>query len=239
MEIIVAGFSRTGLYSLQAALKKFGYRSYNFFEMMNKFPNGHLDMWNEFMEGKCDMDWKGLLSGYDVSTDLPMCIYWREQMDAFPDAKVILTTREPEAWWNSWKSAVDSQEGTVDKLVFLPRFRAADRIAENWDRNWFRIEPGQYVKEDAMVRFEEHNRGVIDGVPQDRLLIYNVQEGWDPLCKFLGFTTPNEPFPHENTGVKAIEKKMGQIIIRDLIRFAIPYIAGIVVIIVLLILLLK
>ena len=70
--------------------------------MMNNFKNGHLDMWNDFMEGKAEMDWQKLFAGYDVVYDLPLCIYWREMMEAFPEAKVILTTREPEGWWNSW-----------------------------------------------------------------------------------------------------------------------------------------
>jgi hypothetical protein len=238
MKIIVAGFSRTGIYSLQAALAKFGYRSYNFFAMMNNFKNGHLDMWNNFMEGKAQMDWQKLLAGYDAVTDLPMCIYWREMMDAFPDAKVILTTREPEGWWNSWMAAVESQEGTLDRLVFLPRFKAADRIAENWDRNWFRIEPGQYEREGAIARFNEHNEEVRTTVPPEQILEFNVREGWEPLANFLGVSVPKEPFPHENAGVKEIEKKMGQLVIQDLVKFALPYLAGIVVIIVVLILLL-
>ena len=237
MKIIVAGFSRTGIYSLQAALAKFGYRNYNFFEMMNNFKNGHLDMWNDFMEGKAKMDWQKLFAGYDAVSDLPMCIYWKEMMEAFPEAKVILTTREPEGWWNSWITAVESQEGTLDRLVFLPRFKVADSIAENWDRNWFRIEPSKYEKESAIARFNEHNEEVRSTVPAERLLEFNVREGWEPLTNFLGISVPNEPFPHENAGVKDIEKKMGQLVIQDLVKFALPYLAGIVVIIIALILL--
>ena len=101
MKIIVAGMSRTGLYSLQAALRKLGYRSYNFFEMISNYEKGHLEIWKNYLDGVGEMDWAALFDGYDVSADMPNLLYWREQLESFSDAKVILTTRDFDPWWNS------------------------------------------------------------------------------------------------------------------------------------------
>jgi hypothetical protein len=222
MKIIIAGVSRTGIYSLQAALEKFGFRSYNFFEMLNNFENGHLDMWNEFMEGKQEMDWEALYDGFDASSDMPSFIYWHEQMEAFPDAKVILTTRDLDAWWNSWISAVESQEGFIISMSYLPRFKAVRRIIDNWERNFFRIEPTKYVEEGAKARVKEHNEAVKAAVPPERLLVFNFKEGWDPLCEFLGVPVPDEPFPHENVGSAQIERQIAELVQEDMAKHGPP-----------------
>jgi hypothetical protein len=239
MKVIVAGFSRTGTMSTQVALEKLGYRTYHMFEAIKNQEKGHLDMWNAFMEGKNSMDWEKLFEGYDASTDLPACIYWREMMVAFPDAKVILTIRDAESWWKSYQSLVESQQGPVDHLLFLPRFKKLDRLVENIERVFFKIEPGQYVAEDAMKVFNEHNEAVKTTVPADRLLIFDVKDGWEPLCKFLGVPTPDEPFPHENIGTKLVEKTMGQIVIKDLVKFGLPYLVGTIIVVLIIIYLLR
>jgi hypothetical protein len=217
MKVIVAGFSRTGTMSTQVALDKLGYRTYHMFEAIKNQEKGHLDMWNAFMEGKNSMDWEKLFEGYDASTDLPACIYWREMMVAFPDAKVILTIRDAESWWKSYQSLVESQQGPVDHLLFLPRFKKLDRLVEN----------------------NEHNEAVKTTVPADRLLIFDVKDGWEPLCKFLGVPTPDEPFPHENIGTKLVEKTMGQIVIKDLVKFGLPYLVGTIIVVLIIIYLLR
>jgi hypothetical protein len=222
MKVIVAGFSRSGIHSMQAALEALGYRGYNFYEMMRNFEKGHMDMWNDFMEGKGKMDWNFIYDGYDASLDIPSCIYWREQMEAFPDARVILTVRDLDAWWNSWSNAVSSQEQSVISLGYLPRFAAVRRMVINWEKNFFRIEPGKYVAEDTKARIHEHNEAVKATVPPERLLVFNFQDGWEPLCKFLGFPVPDEPFPHEHAGVAAIEEAMGKMVMEDMQKYGPP-----------------
>lgn len=222
MKIIGAGFARTGTMSMYAALGILGYRAYHLFEALRNFEIGHMDMWNDFMEGKSEMDWHKLYEEYDASTDLPSCIYWREQMDAFPEAKVVLTKRDPEAWWNSYKALTDSQVGFVDSMLHLPRFAAMDRLAQNFDRIWFRIEPDHYERESAIARFIEHNQDVIATVPPERLLVYEVTQGWEPLCKFLEVSIPDEPFPHENAGVAQVEALMGELVQMDMQKYGPP-----------------
>ena len=81
MKVIGAGFSRTGTMSMQVALQILGFRTYHMFEAMRNMENGHMDAWNEYMEGKREMDWQKLFAEYDASTDLPACIYWKERED--------------------------------------------------------------------------------------------------------------------------------------------------------------
>jgi hypothetical protein len=103
---------------------------------------------------------------------------------------------------------VASQESKVDKLTFLPRFKAIDTLVHNIERKFFHIEPGQYIPEEAITRFNQHNEEVEATVPPERLLVFNVEEGWEPLCKFLGVPVPNEPFPHENAGTANVDQIM-------------------------------
>jgi hypothetical protein len=240
MDIIVAGISRTGTLSTQVALEKLGYRTYHMFEAIRNFEKGHLDTWSDLLEGGGEIDWHKLFDGYDASIDLPACIFWREMMDAFPNAKVILTTREAESWFKSYMSLVESQQGGVDKLKkILPRFAALDKLVVNMERYFFKIEPDQYEKDHIISIFNQYNQEVKSTVPSERLLVFSVTEGWEPLCRFLGKPVPPEPFPHENVGTKQVEKIMGQIVIKDLLKRFLPFLAGLVVIIVLLILLLR
>lgn len=238
MKVIVAGFSRTGTMSMQVALQRLGYKTYHMFEALGNFAKGHIDMWNNLMEGKGEMDWQRLFAGYDASTDLPSCIYWREMVEAFPDAKVVLTVRDPEAWWKSYMTLVQSQESGVDRLAFLPRFKALDRMVVNIERKFFDIEPGQYDQESGIEKFKQHNEDVKNTVPPERLLVFNVEDGWKPLCDFLGVEIPDEPFPHENIGTKQVEKIMGQIVMQDLFKFLLPYLAAVIVIVIIVVLIL-
>jgi hypothetical protein len=239
MKVIVAGFSRTGTMSMQVALQSLGYETYHMFEALGNFEKGHMDMWNDYMEGAGEMDWQGIFSGYDASTDLPACIHWREMIEAFPDAKVVLTFRDPEAWWNSYMSLVQSQESGVDRLSFLPRFKALDRLVINIEKIFFGIEPGQYDRTSGIERFNQHNEDVKNTVPPERLLVFNVEEGWAPLCKFLGVDTPDQPFPHENVGTQQVEKIMGQLVIKDMLKFVLPYLVAVVAVIIIILLILR
>jgi hypothetical protein len=222
MKIIGAGFSRTGNYSLKVALEKLGYRVYNFFDMLENYENGHLEMWNDFMEGRREMDWQALYEGFDISSDIPSCIYWREQMEAFPDARVILTVRNLEEWWNRWSSVVKSQEQNIINLTHIPRFAAMRRLVKNWERVFFGIEPGRYTAEESMARIRQHNQEVRETVPAKRLLVFHVREGWAPLCQFLGVPVPDEPYPPEDAGTARIEQAIAAIVQKDIQKYGPP-----------------
>lgn len=230
MELIGAGFSRTGTMSLKVALRKLGYRSYHMEEAVVNYEKGHLDMWNAYMEGRSDMDWHTLLAGYDATADLPAAFYYRELMEVFPEARVILTVRDPEAWWESVEKLVDVHDTLVGRLTFLPRFREFQRLFGNIQRAMC---DGLFGRECAIASFNQHIEEVKATVPPDRLLVISVAEGWEPLCEFLDVPVPDEPFPHENVGVKTAEKLMQRMLVNDLIKMAWPVAVVAVVVIVL------
>lgn len=236
MKIIGAGYSRTGTMSMKSALAKLGYRSYHMEEAVMNFERGDLDNWNAYMEGRSDMDWQKLFADYDATADLPAALYYREQMAAFPDAKVILTVRDPEAWWQSTAKLVNLHNTLVEPIKFIPRFGAFQRLFRNCERA---VAGGSFDHDHVVARFNAHNAEVKATVPPERLLVFEVKDGWEPLCKFLGAPVPNEPFPHENTGIATVDKMMKRLLLTDLIKLAWPWLVGLAVVIVVLILLLN
>lgn len=237
MKIIGAGYSRTGTMSMKSALAKLGYRSYHMEEAVMNFEKGDLEKWNAFMEGRSDMDWRKLLADYDATADLQAALYYREQMAAFPDAKVILTVRDPEGWWQSTAKLVNLHNTLVERIKFIPRFREFQRLFRNLER--VVNGGGSFERERAIAAFNAHNSQVKATVPPEKLLVFEVKEGWAPLCKFLGAPVPNEPFPHENAGIATVDKLMKKTMLTDLVKLAWPWLVGLVVVIVALIILLN
>jgi len=236
MKIIGAGFSRTGTMSMKSALAKLGYRSYHMEEAVMNFEKGDLDAWNAYMEGRSGMDWHKLLAGYDATADLPAALYYRELMEAFPDAKVILTVRDPEGWWQSTAKLVNLHNTMVERLKFIPRFRAFQRLFRNCERAV--NDGGSFDRERAIAAFNAHNAQVKATVPPEKLLVFEVKDGWEPLCKFLGVPVPDEPFPHENAGIATVDKMMKKIMLTDLLKMAWPVLVGLAVVVIVIIYLL-
>ena len=116
MKVIGAGISRTGTMTMQAALQTLGYHCYHMKEVL-KEP-GHLDAWHQFVTGQAPMDWHTLFRKFEATTDTPACWYYQDLMEAFPDAKVILTVREPERWYESF----------VTLRTTVNRFRPVSRL---------------------------------------------------------------------------------------------------------------
>jgi hypothetical protein len=174
------------------------------------------------MEGKSDMDWHSLFAGYDATTDFPACLSYRELMATFPEARVILTVRDPEKWWQSFAKLAHWHDTVIERLTFLPRFRLFQRLERNVERVAF----GSVIEhENCIARFNQHNEAVKAAVPPDRLLVFEVKEGWEPLCKFLGVPVPDEPFPHINEGIATVDRKARAAFINDFRKIALPVLA--------------
>ena len=211
LKIIGAGFGRTGTSSLQVALEELlGGKCYHMKEVMLQAE--HLQAWHEFAVGKrSTMDWGWLLEGYTATVDCTVCIYYDELMEVFPEARVILTIRDPQQWWKSFNRLM----GTVHKarlLCFLvPKLR---KIAQFTDKIIIQdVFGGRLEKDHCISIFERHNDTVRKVVPKDRLLEYDVRQGWGPLCDFLGVPVPEKPFPHLNAGKRALYKLFGQTVL--------------------------
>jgi hypothetical protein len=195
IRVIGAGFGRTGTLSLKFALEKLGFdKCYHMMEV-HLHPS-HNRIWRDTAEGKMP-DWQALFEGYQASVDWPSCNFWREQLQAFPDAKVILSRRDPQRWYQSVMNTIwlasKSRAESDDPVV---RNSAAMAFEVIWDPIF---ERRMDDKEWVISRYEAHNQAVIDEVPADKLLVYEPGEGWQPLCEFLEVEVPDEPYPKVNS----------------------------------------
>ena len=206
MKVIGAGFGRTGTTSLKAALEELGYGpSYSLSEVF-AHPE-HVGFWEAARRGE-KVDWEGFLGSYGVAVDWPACSFYEELMQAFPEAPVILTVRDPEPWYASMRSTIyQIRKVTTGPLpvklafafagMFAPGVTGTARLADHlvWEGAFDgRFEDRTY----AMEVFERNNEEVQQRVSPGRLLVFDVREGWEPLCDFLGVEVPNSPFPHLN-----------------------------------------
>jgi hypothetical protein len=237
MKLIGAAIQRTGTMSTQKALDILGLRAYHMVETARNFENGHLEMWNAAFEGTDPVDWQELFKDYQATTDNPACFFWKELMEAFPNAKVLLNVRDPERWCDSVLKILEIED-SLAKFRFLPRFDGVHRILVNAQMKFF---GGDRSRDSLIASFKKYIEEVKATVPEERLLVYRVRDGWEPLCEFLGVPVPDIPFPHLNSS-KEVDRVMGKIIIgylvKDLLKLIWPYVLGLAVLIILLIVLL-
>ena len=206
LKVIGAGFGRTGTLSLKHALEKLGFdKCYHMFEVHNN--PGHEDLWrrahSRAQKGEA-IDWDTLFEGYQASVDWPSCNLWREQLAHFPDAKVILSLRDPDKWYDSVMATIYrvSSQG-LNAQEEAARARAEWVYEIIWDRLFHqRMNDREYVKQ----IFNEHNEQVKKEVPPEKLLVFEASDGWQPLCKFLDVPVPYEPYPRVNTSEEFAER---------------------------------
>ena len=208
IEIIGAGFGRTGTLSLKVALEKLGYTKCYHMQDLPSNPE-HISCWEAAARGD-PVDWLSLFSGYQAIVDFPGCYFYRQLLDQYPHAKVILTTRDPEEWYESALKTIYKPKPSlaliltiISKIPFSRRVRRLPRVMFAMDRIVFKgLFDGQFAdKQHTLEVYKRHYDEVIKAVPPPQLLIYNVKEGWEPLCTFLEVPVPpGEPFPYANTG---------------------------------------
>lgn len=204
LEVIGAGFGRTGTMSLKVALEELGFGPC--YHMIEVFENPeHVEHWEAAREGRAK--WEGFFKDYRAAVDWPAAAFYEELMDLFPEAKVILTVRDPDRWYESARSTIYRIQSVPSSPIialaapFVPRIRRMRRVARMasglaWDDVFHgRFDDRGY----AIEVFDRWNEGVERRVPAERLLVYQVKEGWEPLCDFLGVPVPHgKPFPHLN-----------------------------------------
>ncbi|MFL6160769.1 MAG: sulfotransferase family protein [Jatrophihabitantaceae bacterium] len=195
LQVIGAGFGRTGTMSLKVALETLGFGPcYHMTEMAN--DPSHFRLWAAARDGE-QVDWSSLYARYRATVDWPGCLYYRELMAAFPQAKVILTVRDPERWYASVRDTLYSLKTATDE--YLAAAGPARPPLQYENRIWTDTFAGRFTDQEfAIGVFEQHNQQVRDTVPAERLLVYQVCDGWQPLCEFLQAPAPDEPFPRVN-----------------------------------------
>lgn len=205
MKIIGAGFGRTGTWSTFAALNQLGFPCYHMQEViLNKANKSHLSFWRKVANSPpgAQQDWDQAFARYTATVDNPGCCVWRELLAAYPDAKVLLTLhpRGAEAWY----------ESTIDTIYFTEsmwQFKVLKWLTPfGWNFGdmshkliWQRSLQGTMAdKAKAIARYNAHVDEVKAAVPPNKLLIFQVSQGWAPLCAFLGVEQPKTDFPNLN-----------------------------------------
>jgi len=200
LKVIGAGFGRTGTRSLKTALEELGFGRCYHMEEVVKNP-GHLKHWAKIMEGG-KAEWDTLFKGYQSATDWPAAAYYSDLMNVYPDAKIILTVRDPDSWHRSIMNTLyQAGRGFFSRFTcVIPSLHQFLNAMEKsvWEGVFHnRLED----KAHAVEVFKKHTEEVKRIVPKERLLIFEARHGWEPLCSFLNVPVPlNKPYPHKNKG---------------------------------------
>ena len=191
VKVIGAGFGRTGTTSLKTALEMLGFSKCH--HMIEVYKNdGQADSFIEATKGG-RANWGKIFQSYQATCDWPSCYFWKELSDYYPEAKVVLSVRDPESWYRSMTETLIPITQAMLKDTTIPN---RDMVLEIFYKRTFleNIEDKQHM----LDVFEQHNQKVRDTVAPDRLLEFAAKDGWDPLCTFLGVAVPDEPYPRAN-----------------------------------------
>jgi hypothetical protein len=192
MKVFGAGLGRTGTYSLKLAINQLGRGPCHHMEAVLLAMHVQVPLWSAALDG--GPDWLAIYNGFESAVDWPTAAFFRELTKAYPTAKFVLTRRNSENW-------ADSFGATIYKLIAgrdqgPPEMKAWLEMAERViNRTGF--PPG--LDRDGLIRaYEAHNEAVKATIPANQLLVYEVKDGWGPLCEFLNAPVPNEVFPRTN-----------------------------------------
>jgi hypothetical protein len=201
MKVIGAGLPRTGTLTQKVALEMLGFGPC--YHMVNVLGDlEQVPLWRGALEGR--HDWDQILDGFQSCVDWPTSFYYRELVEAYPDAKVVLSVRDPLRWEQSMRQTIwDTLAGDS---VFRFLSHAATKVNERWCRYIDLMSEMWEVhgtfdddaNDELHKSMDRHVEAVRNNIPADRLLVWEVREGWGPLCEFLEVDEPDAPFPHLN-----------------------------------------
>jgi hypothetical protein len=204
LQVIGLGYPRTGTMSLKHALEVLQLGPcYHMIEVFDR--PGDVEFWlSALANNGQDADWDTLFEDFQSTSDCPAC-YFRESLwRHFPDAKYILTVRDADTWYDSFRAtvyeAMTHPERAPDQQHLGVQNMARKLILETMFEG--RFEDRQF----AIDRYQAHNQAVLDMLPQEKLLIFDVAAGWEPLCMFLDVDVPDSPFPRSNTRAEFQER---------------------------------
>ncbi|MFQ5698703.1 MAG: sulfotransferase family protein [Myxococcota bacterium] len=194
--VLGAGFGRTGTLSLKLALERLGFGPcYHMLEVM-AHPE-HSPLWSAAGDGE-PVDWDTLFEGYRAAVDWPACRFWRELAQAFPAARIVLSVREPERWYESARATIFQ----AMQLPLPPEAPEWVRAQRDMARKLVLEQTfgGRFEDRDhAIAVYQQHNRDVERAFSPDRLLVHEPAQGWQPLCEFLDTPVPDAPYPRVNS----------------------------------------
>jgi hypothetical protein len=196
LKVIGAGLGRTGTFTLKTALEMLGFGPCH--HMVEVLANpAQVPLWNRAADGD-PVEWDEVFAGYNAMVDWPGCHFYAELAARYPEAKVILSRRDPERWY-------ESMSETILKSMELMGFGEGRPVPADHPMRFGGVIISQktfgfdYSKANVIAAFERHVAGVRKAIAPDRLLEFEPSQGWDPLCAFLDVAVPDEPFPRTNS----------------------------------------
>jgi hypothetical protein len=222
IKVIGAGFGRTGTLSLKVALEELGLRKcYHMTDVLAHLE--HAAVWDDAGQGK-PADWDSLFDGYAATVDWPGCAFYEELMRRYPNAKVILTVRDPGRWYDSARQTIYQASKLFPRWLrwLNPKLNRFGMMTERviWQGTF----QGRFEdKPFAIEVFNKHNEHVRHSVPPGQLLVYEVSEGWEPLCKFLEMPVPEgKAFPRVNDAAEFQARTKRVTLLFRMITFGVP-----------------
>ena len=196
LEVIGPGFGRTGTKSMKEALDQLGLGPCHHMGEIFEHPE-QVPYW-QAIAAKKPVDWSAVFCGYRSQIDWPGAHVWRELATAYPTAKVVMTVRPEAAWWDSFSNTIAKLVTNYKEMPLPPQVRSMMEVwATSVGQETFR---GMFNDRDtALAAYRRRTEEVRAAIPPERLLVFDVAEGWEPLCRFLGKSVPSAPFPHQNT----------------------------------------
>jgi hypothetical protein len=204
MKLIGAGLPRTGTLSQKVALETLGLAPC--YHMVNVL--GDLDraqVWCRALEG--EEPWEEAFEGFQASVDWPGSFFYKQLIEAYPDAKVILSVRTADSWERSMHKTIWGL--FYGDTLMRDMSSARGRVDSQWygyidmmKKMWLRSGLIKSATEPKLMTsaMESFNDEVRQTVPPERLLVWSASDGWDPICEFLDVPVPATPFPHLNDG---------------------------------------
>jgi hypothetical protein len=186
LKVIGTGFGRTGTDSMREALNLLGFGPCHHMLEVNA-SDDQKRLWRA-LAGGANPGWEALFAGFNSCLDWPSAHYWRELVELYPEAKVVLTYRSPESWWASFEKTILQGIAQSKEMESLGIVLVRDQV--------FGGRPGDRAH--ALALYEANVAAVKEKVPASRLLVHNLGDGWEPLCRHLGVPVPASPSPSRN-----------------------------------------
>jgi hypothetical protein len=199
LKVVGSGLGRTGTKSMQTALNMLGFGPCH--HMVEVFQHPESMAW-WIQAGKGRPDWDLIFKDYQSMVDFPGAAFWRELAAYYPNAKVLHTVRDPDKWFESTQATIFAPDGVAARSQGQQGEFFASFTGEFRDH----ISDRKFMTD----YFRRHTDDVKAAIPPERLLIYEVGEGWDRLCAFLGVPVPDQPYPSENSRADFIARVQRQ-----------------------------
>ena len=171
------------------ALSILGYKVYGNLETLR--TDGHIDLWNDHMMGKKNVDFYTVFKGYDAIIQAPPTYYYQEILQAYPNAKVIMEVVDSLTWYKR----IMRVKNFFWWLNWLRIFKKTGKYLTMMDRVFYILLKGDISPINAQIRYHDFIEEVKNTVPRHKLLVISPEEGWEPICSFLNKPIPTDKFP--------------------------------------------